>query len=313
MSCERSAYLSRRLLLWGASAAPLSTLGSVACQPTPAPTAPQAKLAPKDSESTARFAQLERSVGGRLGVAALDTSTGARVGFRADERFAMCSTFKLALVGAVLARIDAGQERLSRGVPFGESDLLEYAPITRTHVSEGSMTVEALCEAAITMSDNTAANLLLASLSGPAGLTAFFRTLGDTTSRLDRTEPMLNTAIAGDERDTTTPHAMLGTMHALLVGEALSASSRARLLAWLVATKTGLSRLRAGFPAAYRAGDKTGTGENGAVNDLTIAWPPARTPLLVAAYTMGSSASTEQLSAALANAAKIVLAELGLV
>jgi beta-lactamase class A len=304
--------VSRRLLLRGASVAPLVTLGGIACRPAPAPTAPRATPAPKASESTARFTELELSVGGRLGVAALDTSSGARVGWRADERFAMCSTFKLALVGAVLARVDAGQEQLSRSVAFGAADLLEYAPSTRTHLGEGSMTVEALCEAAITVSDNTAANLLLASVSGPAGLTAFFRTLGDATSRLDRNEPMLNTAIAGDERDTTTPHAMLGTMHALLVGEALSASSRARLLAWLAATSTGLSRLRAGFPTTFRAGDKTGTGENGAVNDLAIAWPPAKKPILVAAYTMGSGASTEQLSAALASAAKIALSELGL-
>jgi beta-lactamase class A len=149
--------------------------------------------------------------------------------------------------------------------------------------------------------------LLLETLGGPSGLTAFFRKIGDSTSRLDRNEPLLNTANPGDERDTTTPRAMLGVMQELLVGDVLSATSKERLLGWLVATKTGLERLRAGLPAEYRAGDKTGTGNNGATNDLAIAWPPSNRPILIAAYTCGSTASTEQLSAVLARAARLVL------
>ena len=242
----------------------------------------------------------------------LFSKSEARIEFRANERFAMCSTFKLPLVGAVLARVDAGQEQLSRRIAFNEADLLEYAPITRAHVGEGGMSVEALCEAAITVSDNTAANLLLDSLSGPPALTAFFRSLGDPLSRLDRNEPLLNTALLGDERDTTTPRAMLNTVQHLLIRERLSPPSRARLKSWLVATKTGLTRLRAGMPASFQVGDKTGTGENGATNDVAIAWPPDRAPILLMVYTLGSRAGSEQIRAALAQAARLVVHEFGL-
>jgi beta-lactamase class A len=224
----------------------------------------------------------------------------------------MCSTFKLPLVAAILKRVDAGEELLERRIAYDATALLEYAPVTREHVSEGGMSVEGLCEASIVVSDNTAANLLLETLGGPRGLTAFFRTVGDSTSRLDRNEPMLNTAIPGDERDTTTPSAMLEVMHELLLGNVLRDASKERLLRWLIATKTGLKRLRAGIPAEYRAGDKTGTGNHGATNDLAIAWPPARPPVLIAAYSWGSTASTERLSDALAQAARLVLRDLPL-
>jgi beta-lactamase class A len=253
----------------------------------------------------AELSKLERQVGGRLGIAALDTGNGVSVRYRADERFPMCSTFKLPLAAFVLRRVERGEELLDRRIHYQASALLEYAPVTSLHVDSG-MTIEQLCAASVIESDNTAANLLLETLGGPAGLTAFFRSLGDATSRLDRNEPWLNTAIAGDERDTTTPLAMLGTLRALLVADTLSAASRAKLCAWLVAATTGLSRLRAGLPSTYRVGDKTGTGENGATNDVAIAWPPARPPILIAAFSWGSSVSAEQRSATLARAARIL-------
>jgi beta-lactamase class A len=254
----------------------------------------------------ARLVELESSVGGRLGVAALDTANDRRVTYRAEERFPMCSTFKLPLVAAVLQRVDAGQEQLGRHVRYDQAAVLEYAPTTSQHVA-GGMSIGQLCEASIVISDNTAANLLLETLAGPAGLTKFFRSIGDATSRLDRNEPMLNTAIEGDERDTTTPSAMLADMNELLLGSALSAESRKRLHGWLVATTTGSTRLRAGLPAGFRAGDKTGTGQNGATNDLAIAWPNGQPPLLIAAYSVGSSASTERLSQVLADAARLIV------
>lgn len=289
------AQLNRRGLLSSASLCILGCASNVAPLQRPAP------------EVDTRFAELERSVGGRLGVAAVDTGTARHVSYRAGERFPMCSTFKLPLVAAVLKRVDAGEESLARRIAYDEAALLEYAPVTREHLSEGGMSVEALCEASITLSDNTAANLLLETLGGPAGLTAFFRTLGDPTSRLDRNEPMLNAAKPGDERDTTTPSAMLGVMQELLVGNVLGDTTKERLLGWLLATKTGLERLRAGLPAEYRAGDKTGTGNNGATNDLAIAWPPSKPPILIAAYSWGSTASTERLSDVLAQVARLVL------
>jgi beta-lactamase class A len=292
--------LSRRVFLDGAG------LGLLGCASgTPVSRTPSIRKSSADLD--ARFAELERSVGGRLGVAALDTSPGKGVSYRADERFPMCSTFKLPLVAAVLQRVDAGQEQLDRHVSYEQAAVLEYAPTTSRHVGDG-MSVEQLCEASLVVSDNTAANLLLETLGGPAGLTKFFRSVGDATSRLDRNEPMLNTAFDGDERDTTTPGAMLASMNELLLGTALSAASRERLQGWLVANKTGDKRLRAGLPPNFRVGDKTGTGENGATNDVAIAWPDAKPPLLIAAYSVGSSASTERLSEMLANAARLIVA-----
>jgi beta-lactamase class A len=254
-----------------------------------------------------RLMALEAHSGRRLGVAALDTGTGRRVVHRAGERFAMCSTFKLALAGAVLARVDAGKESMERTVAYTSKDLLSYAPITRERAQEGSMTVGALCAAAVEVSDNTAANLLLRTLGGPAGFTRYLRSLGDEVTRLDRDEPTLNANEPGDDRDTTTPEAMLATMNALLLGDALSPASRQRLQGWLVASTTGGARLRAGVPVSWRVGDKTGTGANGATNDLAILWPPGRSPILIAAFSTGAKGSDDEHNALLAEVARIVL------
>lgn len=266
---------------------------------------PRIAHAVKAAGAEARLAALEQRHGGRLGVAILDTGSGRRLGHRADERFLMCSTFKLLAVGAVLARVDRGAERLDRRIVFGPDVLLSYAPVTSRRVGEPGMTVAELCQAAITLSDNTAANLLLASLGGPSAVTAFVRRLGDPLTRLDRIEPALNDGAPGDLRDTTTPNAMLGDLRALLLGDGLSVASREQLAAWLRATATGLDKLRAGAPADWRAGDKTGSGAHGETNDVAILWPPQRPPLLVTAYYAGSSADAAQRSAVLAEVGRI--------
>lgn len=255
----------------------------------------------------ARLAALERRHGGRLGVAVLDTVDGRRVNHRGEERFPMCSTFKWLAAAQVLARVDRGEERLDRRVVFGKDELVPYSPVTEQHVGAPGMTMAELCDAAVTLSDNTAGNLLLASFGGSAALTAFARSLGDTRTRLDRIEPDLNEAKPGDPRDTTTPAMMLHDLQALLLGDALSAASRARLTDWLVANRTGDERLRAGVPAGWRVGDKTGTSNNGATNDVAILWPPGRGPLLVAAYYAEASAATSaQRNAVLAEVGRIV-------
>ncbi len=253
------------------------------------------------------LADIERSVGGRVGVFALDTGTGRTVAFREDDRFAMCSVFKWTLSAAVLLRVDKGELALTDAVPYSRSDLLEYAPVTLEHVNDGSMTVEALMQAAITQSDNTAANLLLGKVGGPGGLTQFVRQLGDTVTRLDRDEPQLNENLDGDERDTTSPKAMVGLLRAALVGEALTAASRERLLGWMRVSKSGQRRLRAGLPEGWAAADKTGTGGNGSNNDAMIAMPPGRSPILVSAFMSGSRVPSATLEAAHANIARLVV------
>ncbi|HTI66839.1 MAG TPA: class A beta-lactamase [Caulobacteraceae bacterium] len=256
------------------------------------------------------LAALERRVGGRLGFAALDTGSGQRIAHRADERFPLCSTFKWLAAAAVLARVDSGAERLDRRVTYGKADLLAVSPITGAHVGEG-LSVADLCAAAVTVSDNTAANLLLASLGGPAGLTRWLRAQGDAVTRLDRNEPALNSAVAGDPRDTTSPAAAVADLGAFLLGDTLSNASRARLAAWMTATRTGDKRLRAGLPKGWRVGDKTGTGAHGSSNDVAIAWPPSGKPILIAAYLTGGAASGEAREAAIADLGRLVGARFG--
>lgn len=292
---------TRRELLGGA----LGTLAA-AC-------APSRGGAPADAPSQARspLAEIEARAGGRLGFFAIDTGSGRQLAHRPDERFAMCSTFKWVLSAAVLARVDRSELSLAEPVPYGAADLLEHAPRARAHLAEGSMSVEALAEAAVTVSDNTAANLLLAKIGGPAGFTRFVRALGDDVTRLDRNEPGLNDNEPGDPRDTTSPRAMASSMRRVLCGDVLSTASRERLLGWLRACETGKDRLRAGLPAGWIAGDKTGSGRRGAVNDVAIAVPPGRAPILVAAYLSDGDADLATLVAAHAEVGRLVGRELG--
>lgn len=258
-----------------------------------------------------RFAALEAESGGRLGVRVRDMRTGATFGHRADERFPLCSTFKLLAAGAVLARVDAGRESLERRIPYGPADLVDYSPATQPRLGAGGMALGGmalgdLCEAAVTLSDNTAANLILSTLGGPAGLTAYLRTLGDPVTRLDRTEPTLNEAVPGDPRDTTTPAAMLADLERLTLGPALTDATRAILVGWLRGNRTGDARLRARLPGGWQVGDKTGSGPRGTTNDVGLLWPPEGAPLLVAVYLTETEAPVARREATIAAVGRAV-------
>lgn len=235
------------------------------------------------SNLPAAFATLEQTNGGRLGVAVLDTATGQRAEYRADERFPLCSTFKFLLVTAILQRVDRHRESLDRAVSIPPQPLLFNSPLTEPNAGR-TMTIAALCHAALTRSDNTAANLLLETIGGPPGITRFARTLGDPVTRLDRWETSLNEALAGDPRDTTSPGAMVRDLQSVLLGNVLSRSSRDRLVRWMTANLTGLDRLRANLPPDWRAADKTGANGEHTSNDIAMLWPGRRPPLIVAAY-----------------------------
>jgi len=254
------------------------------------------------------IAKLESRHGGRLGVAALDMEGRTSLSHRGGERFAMCSTFKFLLAAAVAARVDAGKDQWDRKIPYGKKDLLSWAPVTgkEENLTAGSMTVASLCEASMTWSDNTAANLLLDTIGGPGGLTKYLRSIGDTTTRLDRNEPGLNANVTGDERDTTTPAAMVATMEEFLLEKTLTVGSQKKLIGWLVANRTGDKRIRAAMDPAWRVGDKTGTGENGAANDIAVIWPTARKPFLLAVFYTSPDATAEQRDSVIADAAKLV-------
>lgn len=266
---------------------------------------PALALGPLAAAQDAKLKALEQHYGGRLGVAMLDTATGRQIAYGADQRFLMCSTAKLLVMGQVLARVDQGQERLDRRVVFDQAAVLSYAPVTRLHVGPPGMTVAELCHAGITVSDNTAANLLVASMGGPEAVTRWLRSLGDPVTRLDRTEPELNRTAPGDERDTTTPTAMLADMHKLLLGNVLSPASRQLLLGWLQACTTGTRAIRAGLPPGWTAGDKTGSGSHGESNDVAIIWPPQRAPLLVATFYVNDETDDASRHAVLAAVGRI--------
>ncbi|QPF86165.1 class A beta-lactamase [Bradyrhizobium genosp. L] len=270
---------------------------------------PRYSAATDGNEPTRRlqqeFARIEQGTGGRLGIAVLDTETGARASLRGDERFPMCSTFKALATAAVLRRVDRGESSLDQRVQFEAKDIQPYSPVTKEHVASG-MTLAEICEAAITQSDNTAGNMILREIGGPAGFTSFFRAIGDNVSRLDRWEVALNEAVPGDERDTTSPTAMLKNLQRVLLGDVLSAASRRRLTDWMVANKTGDTRLRAGLPKDWRVADKTGTGERGTYNDIGVFWPPGRKPIVVTVYLTGATAPLADCNAAIAKVARAV-------
>lgn len=269
----RVAHRGRRLFIAGGAAALAAPLLATSLR----------------SDATDALAALEAQSGGRLGVFMLDTASGRSTGHRADERFGMCSTFKLPLAALILREIDRGRLGDDQLVPYSQADMVPFAPVTSRHLGDGGMTVAALAEAAQVTSDNVAANLLLGLIGGPTGYTAKLRTAGDTITRLDRLEPAMNLVLPGELHDTTTPRAMTRLAAALLTERLLTPVSRDRLIGWMIATQSGKRRLRAGLPAGWRAGDKTGTAVGAEkmvdkYNDVAIAWPPGRAPILIACY-----------------------------
>lgn len=270
---------------------------------------PLAALAAK-SKAAERLEAIRARIGGRLGVHVLDTHTGQRIRFDDDSRYATASTFKMLLAAAVLKRVDRGELSLTQPIAYSEKDMLKVtSPVTAKHLAEGSLPLQDLCAAIVEVSDNSAANLLMKLIGGPAVVTSFARELGDEVTRLDRWEPELNTNVRGDPRDTTSARAMVGNMQKLFTGGALSAASADRLIDWMIEATPGLGRVRAGIPKSWKAGDKTGTGANSAVNDLAILWPPGRKPVLIAIYMSESTQSTEALTAAHAEIAKALFDE----
>lgn len=304
----------RRTLLLAAATAPLAlTVAACASRQATASddaTAAAAAAAVTPAAAGQMLAELERSAGGRLGVCAIDIATGRRAEHRADERFPFCSTFKAMLSAAVLAQSVDRPALLQQRVTYTKADLVNYSPVSGKHVEDG-MTVAALCEAAIQYSDNSAANLLMKLLGVPSAVTAYARSIGDDTFRLDRWETELNTALPGDLRDTTTPAAMAASMRVLMVGDALPAAQRAQLVAWMRGNKVGDKRIRAGVPAGWTVGDKTGTGDYGTTNDAGVMWSPSGAPIALAVYYTQARADARAKDDVIASAARIVVRAFG--
>jgi beta-lactamase class A len=289
--------MSRRGLLVGAAA--MACAGRVAL----------AAVEGGAGDAAKQLAALEKREGGRIGVAAWDTGPGKRIHHRSDERFAMWSVFKFLAAGAILKRVDQGTEHLDRRIEFGESDLLEYAPVAREHVKEGGLTLGELCAAAVEWSDNTAANLMLKVLGGPESVTSFIRSTGDQITRLDNIETALNVVHPGEVHDTTTASSMVGLLNSVVLGKVLSAVSRSRLEGWMLGAKVGELRLQAGLPSGWRIAHKTGTYDD-ETNDVGIIWPPNRAPIIVAAFYNRGGTRKKQREGVLREVGRIVAASL---
>ena len=266
---------------------------------------------PTDSVDAAdgRFEAIRATLGpgARLGVAAIDTGSGRQLRFDADSRYAMASTFKLPLAAAVLALAEEGKLSLSEELPFGPGDPLPNSPTVEAALALRRLPIVRLCAGIVERSDNSAANLLLRRIGGPEALTRFIRACGDPVSRLDRNEMELNSNLPGDPRDTTSPAAMAGLVRTLVLGDVLADQSRTHLATWLKKSVPGMDRLKAGFPSPpWLVGHKTGTGANGAVNDVAVVWRSGGAPLVVACYQSGGNAAPSVRAAAHASVGRLV-------
>jgi len=257
------------------------------------------------SDFSGSVASIEGRLQGRVGVFAMRGS--ATLGHRADERFAYCSTFKWLLGAAVLKQAETGRLDLDQMLSYGAKDLIPHSPVTAAHLREGRLSVGDLCAAAITTSDNTAANLLEAQVGGLSGMQAFARSLGDAVMRFDRLEPELNSNLPGDPRDTTSPRAMAQLLRTVLETESLSKPSRERLLRWMKAVTTGSNRIRAGVPPGWPVADKTGTGDRGAANDVAVLFPPGGAPIYLCVFVNSSRVDAKAREAAIAELTRLVL------
>ncbi|RAO16459.1 class A beta-lactamase [Micromonospora noduli] len=300
-----------RLTIWVATASTVVSLAgcgsggeATGARTTPSPEVTLAPSLAPDQE----FRRLEEQFGARLGIHAVDTGTGRTVEYRADERFAYASTWKALAAAEVLDGTTDAQ--LDRVVRYSARDLVAHSPITEKHVGEG-MSLRALADAAVRYSDNTAGNLLLRHLGGPAGFEAKLRALGDTVTDVARYETALNEGTPGDKRDTSTARALAGDLRAYTVGVALEPADRDVLRGWLRGNTTGAALVRAEVPAGWVVGDKTGTGGYGTRNDIAVIWPPDRAPIVLAVLSSRDRKDATPDDAVIAQATRVVVAQLG--
>ncbi len=255
-----------------------------------------------------QLATLESSFGGKIGISAVDTGTKQKIQYRGKERFPFCSTFKLMGVSAVLKKSMSNKELLQDKITYTKQDIVPYSPMTEKHITDG-MTVAELCKAAITLSDDTAINLLMKKIGGLDSVNHFARSIGDKEFHLDRWEVDLNTAIPGDKRDTTTPIAMQQSLQKVALGNALAKPQQMQLQEWLKANTTGEHRIRASVPQGWVVGDKTGTGDYGTANDIAVIWPAKCDPIVMTIYVTQNKKDAAPVDEVIAKATTILINE----
>lgn len=263
-------------------------------------------LMAQDDNLLTEVDRIERQLDARVGFAAYDLETGQRWEYNADQLFAMSSTFKTLACAVLLQRVDEGNEQLERRVKVSASDIVTYSPVTEAYADNREISLFELCEATMTTSDNTAANLILQAIGGPQAVTEFVRELGDSVTRLDRWETELNEAAPHDERDTSTPNAMVSNLEKLVVGNALSSQSKNQLREWLVNNEVADGLFRSQMPDEWVIGDRTGAGGFGSRSITAVIWPPEREPTIVAFYITETDASFEERNTAIAELGSVI-------
>ncbi|WP_130798287.1 class A beta-lactamase [Streptomyces otsuchiensis] len=269
---------------------------------------PSEKNSSEEAAADTAFGELEQEFDARLGVYALDTGSGAEVAHRADERFAVASTFKALAAGAVLDQY--GLDGLNTLTAFDLDDLVSHSPVTERFAGDG-MPLGDLAAAAVRQSDNTAANLLLEALGGPSGFTEALRAVGDDVTRIDRWETELNDVPPGEERDTSTPRALSETLSTYLLGDILDAQEKDRLAEWMTTNTTSATLIPAGVPDSWIVADKSGGASYGIRNDIAVLWPEEGEPVLLSVLSNRDEEADESDDALIARAATAALEALG--
>lgn len=271
--------------------------------------APVARAQAFDARPLAQAVLAEEArLDARLGAALIDTADGATWSHRGDERFPLNSTHKAFTCAALLKLVDDGRLGLDAMVSVPSASLVPHSPFMERHVAPERVSLGQACAAAITVSDNTAANIATAAIGGPDAFTAFMRGLGDAVTRLDRLEPEMNEATPGDARDTTTPRAIAASLRGVALGDALGEASRARLVDWMAQDKLADALLRAALPPSWTIADKTGAGGHGSRSIIAILWPAARPPVVVAIFITQTSATLAERDAAIARIGRVLVA-----
>ncbi|RNL73027.1 class A beta-lactamase [Streptomyces sp. I6] len=290
---------------------PLAACGRDGSPATPAPPGPASPAATTPgpgpaavSSAVREFTELEDRFEARLGVYAVDTGTGREVVHNDEESFAYASTFKALAAGAVLREYSLSG--LDRVIRYSADEMVAHSPVTAKHVGTG-MSLAELCDAAVRLGDNTAANLLLDQMGGPRGLDAALEEIGDDVTRMERRETQLNEWSPGSLSDTSTPRALAGALRAYALEDALGKGERAQLTAWLRASATGAELIKAGVPKDWLVGHRAGAGSGyGVRNDIAVVWPPDSAPIVMAIMSNGLRRDADYDDRLIAGAASVV-------
>ena len=254
---------------------------------------------------------LENRHGGHIGIAVMHTSSQSLWDYRGHTRFPLMSTFKTLACAKLLADVDQKKQKMTTETMITRESLVTYSPVTESLTGQ-TITMEQACEATMSTSDNTAANLVLAGIGGPQQLTDFLRSTGDNITRLDRIEPELNDAHPGDNRDTTTPLAITKTLNQLILEDTLSDASRVKLQKWMMGNKVADNLLRSILPAQWSIADRSGAGDHGSRGITAIIWSSQQQPVIVSIYMTGTNASFEERNQIIVEIGKAVFNHFGI-